>query len=176
VGSHRVIGTVLLMVAIGGGALVALAEEHTIQAVAPWEGRVRIFVTGQQQGFALGVFTGRLAADPTSSALHDAQLVCPGAFEADYAANTQRGDGHCVLTTGTGDRLFARWTCAGQPGKGCAGRIVFTGGTGAYQGVTGDGDLVLRLTLEQMTRLEQLESDYEVKGLATWPALRYQTP
>jgi hypothetical protein len=42
--------------------------------------------------------------------------------------------------------------------------------------VTGEGALALRLTLTEMTHLEQLESDYDVKGLASWPALRYRTP
>ena len=104
------------------------------------------------------------------------QLVCPGAFEADYATNTNRGEGRCIITTRSGERLFARWACVGEPDKGCAGRFAFTGGTGTYQGVTGDGELALRLTIEKMTRLEQLESDYDVKGLASWPALRYRTP
>ena len=35
---------------------------------------------------------------------------------------------------------------------------------------------MLRLTLSDLTRLNQLESDYDVKGLAIWPALRYRTP
>lgn len=174
--SRRVIGAILSMVVIGGGALVARAEEHTMRAVAPWEGRARIFITGAQQAFVLGTFAGRLAVDPESSALHGAELMCPGAFEADYAANTNRGGGHCIITTGSKERLFARWTCVGEPDKGCAGRFVFTGGTGAYQDVTGDGDLMLRLTLEEMTHLGQLESEYDVKGVATWPALRFRTP
>ena len=169
--------TILVVMAIMGSVLpVARAEEHSVRADAPWEGRVRIYITGPQQAFALGVFSGRLTVDPESSALHGARLVCPGAFDADYAANTQRGDGRCVITTGSGDRLFARWICAGEPDKGCAGRFVFTGGTGGYQGVTGEGDFSLQMTLSDLIRLNQLESDYDVKGFATWPALRYRTP
>jgi hypothetical protein len=175
-GRRRAAETILWMVVIVGVALVTHAEEHTIQVTAPWEGRARIFVTGDHQAFAFGVFAGRLTVDKESNALHDAQLVCPGAFDADYATNVQRGEGRCVIKTGSGDRLFARWTCAGEPDKGCTGRFVFTGGTGAYQRVSGDGDLTLRLTLTEMTHLDQLESEYDVKGLATWPALRYSTP
>jgi hypothetical protein len=164
------------MMIIGGAVPGARGAEHAVRGDAPWEGRARIYITGPQQAFVLGAFTGRLAVNPESSVLHGAQLVCPGAFDADYAANTTRGEGHCIITTGSGDRIFASWSCAGQPDKGCSGRFVLTGGTGAYQGVTGDGDLALRMTLSEMTRLEQLESDYDVKGLATWPELRYRTP
>jgi hypothetical protein len=170
------IAVVSAMLLMGSALPAARAEEHTVRVDAPWEGRARIYVMGQQQAFVLGAFSGRLTVDPESSPLNGAQLVCPGAFDADYAAKTNQGEGRCVITTGSGERLFARWTCAGEPDKGCAGRFVFTGGTGAYQGVTGDGELALRLTIEKMTRLELLESDYDVKGLASWPALRYRTP
>ena len=165
-----------ILVIMDGALSIARAEEQTVRAQAPWEGRVRIYVTGTQQAFALGVFSGRLTVDPASSALHDARFVCPGAIDVDYAVNVYRGDGRCVITTASEDRLFGRWTCTGQPEKGCVGRFVFTGGTGAYQGLTGEGDISLQLTLSDLTRLNQLESDYDVKGLATWPALRYRTP
>jgi hypothetical protein len=165
-----------VMVVIGGVLATARAEEHAVRIQAPWEGRLRIYVTGQQQGFALGVFSGRLAVDPESSVLRGARLVCPGTVEMDYAANTYRGEGRCIITTASKDRLFARWACAGVPDKECTGRFVLTGGTGAYQGITGEGDLSLQMTLSDLTRLDQLESDYDVKGLATWPALRYRTP
>jgi hypothetical protein len=175
--NHRTRVAVLSALLIMSAALaVARAEEHTVRAVSPWEGRMRLYVMGQQQALAMGVFTGRLAADPESSPLHGAQLLCPGAVDLDYAANTLRGNGHCAITTASKDRLFARWMCSGVPDQGCAGRFVFTGGTGPYEGVTGSGDLSLRLTLTDLAHLNQLESDYDVKGLATWATLQYRVP
>src|SRR5262245_7589130 len=77
---------------VAGAVSVARAEEQTLQITAPWEGRARIFVTGEHQAYMLGVFAGRLTADKQSDALHDAQLLCPGAFDADYATNAERGE------------------------------------------------------------------------------------
>src|SRR5262249_14084445 len=166
--SRQGVGIIVAMGVIAIGALVARAEEHTIQMTAPWEGRARIFVTGEHQAFALGVFAGRLTVEKPPQALHDARLVCPGGFDLDYATKVQRGEGGCIITTGTGERLFARWSCVGEPDKGCAGRFVLTGGTGAYQGVTGDGDLTLLMTLAELTHLDQLDSGYDLRGVATW--------
>jgi hypothetical protein len=175
--SRQVMGTILSVVAIAaGGAPVVPAEERTVQAVTPWEARARIFVTGPQQAFLVAVFAGRFAVENGPSPLDGAQLACPAAVEADYAAKAQRGEGRCVITTGSGDRLFARWICAGEPDKGCTGRFVLTGGTGAYQGVTGDGDFVLRLILSDLIHFERLEAEYDLAGLAAWPGLRYRTP
>ena len=64
----------------------------------------------------------------------------------------------------------------GQPDKGCTGRFVLTGGTGAYQGVTGEGDFVFQLILADLIRFERLEAEYDLTGRAAWPKLILRTP
>jgi hypothetical protein len=122
------------------------------------------------------VLAGRLAVEGQPPPLNRAEFVCPAAVDGDSAANTQRGEGRCVITTGSGDRLFARWTCTGEPDKGCAGRFILTGGTGAYEGVTGDSDFSVRITLSDLAGFERLEAEYDLAGFATWSSLRYRTP
>jgi hypothetical protein len=132
----RVLGAILStgLIAAASGARVVRAEEHTIRATAPWVSRARVFVTGRQQGFMLGVLVGRLVVEQKPSLLDGAELSCPAGVDADYSLMTQRGEGRCVITTASGDRLFARWTCAGEPDKGCAGRFVLLGGDGTVSG------------------------------------------
>ena len=60
--------------------------------------------------------------------------------------------------------------------RGALGGSCSWGGTGPYQGVTGDGDLMLRIQVTDLTRFERLEAEYDLTGLATWPELRYRTP
>jgi hypothetical protein len=176
--SLRAMGAILSVAAIAahGVPAGARAAEHAIQATASWRARARAFVTGPQQVFLLAAFGGRLAVEKEPRALDGAQLACPAAFDADYAAKTQRGEGRCVITTSGGERLFARWSCAGEPDKGCAGRFVLTGGTGAFQGVTGEGDLMLRLVLSEIVQFDRQESEYDLAGIALWPELKYRTP
>ena len=170
-------GTVLWMVAISTvGVPAAHAGENRIQATAPLQARARVFVTGPRHAFMLGAFGGRLVVEKEPKTLDGADLLCPAAVDADYAANTQRGEGRCILTTRGGDRLFASWTCAGEPDKGCAGRFVLTGGTGAFQGVTGEGDLALRISSVELLGLDRQESEYDLTGTALWPGLTYRTP
>ncbi len=66
----------------------ARAEEHTIQAAAPWAARARVFVTGPRQAFLLGVLAGRLAVEGQPTPLDRAEFVCPAVVDGDYAANT----------------------------------------------------------------------------------------
>jgi hypothetical protein len=176
-GSRKAIASVLTVAAIAaGGTPAAPGEQHAVPASASWQARVRIFVTGPQQAFLLGAFGGRLAVEKEPRTLDGAQLVCPTAVDADYAAGTQRAEGRCVITTGGGDRLFARWMCVGEPEKGCAGRFVLTGGTGAFQGVTGESAFVLRLLLSEIIQFDRQEAEYGLTGLASWPGLTYRSP
>src|SRR5262245_28441097 len=136
------VGAILsVAVILFGAASVARAEEHTIQAIAPLEGRVRVFFMGPQQAFVLGVFTGRVTVEKGPNFLEAARIQCPASIDADYPAKTQRGEGRCVITTGTGDQLFARWTCMGDPDRGCFGRFTLLGGSGAYRGAAGEGEV-----------------------------------
>jgi hypothetical protein len=169
-------GAVLVAAAIAAGAGAARADERTINATAPWEGRAHVYVTGSHQGFLLGAFAGRLAVEGGQDPLQGAHVSCPAAVEADYEANVHRGEGRCIITTAGGDRLFGRWVCTGEPDKGCAGRFVLTGGTGAYQRVTGEGEMTVRLVLSNLVNFERLEAEYDLTGVAAWSGLRYRTP
>ena len=159
-----------------GAARPAHAEQHTVPANLSWQARVRVFVTGMQQAFLLGTFAGRLAVQGEPKTLDGAQISCPGVVDSDYAAGTQKGEGRCIITTGSGDRIFARWNCAGVPDKGCTGRFVLTGGTGAFQGVTGASDFAMQLLLSEILQLNRQEAEYDLTGVARWPALTYGTP
>jgi hypothetical protein len=158
------------------GPSVARAEEGTVQALSSWQARMRVYVTGPQQAFMTGAFGGRLFVEKESGALDAAQLWCPGAVEADYEKKAQRGEGRCIITARTGDRVFARWTCSGPPDTGCAGKFTLTGGTGKFQGITGEGDFALRLVVSEALRMDRQELEYDLTGLAVWPALRYRIP
>jgi hypothetical protein len=166
----------VLALALVVGAAAAGAEEGTIRATAPWKAQARVFITGAQQATMLGVLTGRLVVEQEPRALDGAQLLCPATFEADFAAQSHRGEGRCILTLAGGERIFGRWTCTGQTDHGCAGRVALTEGTGAYQGVTGEGDFTLGMKLSELVRSDQLVSDYELTGVMTWPGLRYRKP
>lgn len=176
VNRRNAITTVVAALIVAGSAGGLQAEEQTAHATAAWKGRARTYLTGPQQVFLLGVFGGRLAVGDGRRSLDGAELVCPAAFDADYATNRQTGEGRCIATTATGERLFARWTCAGEPDHGCAGRFVLTGGTGAFQGVTGESEFTLQLLASRLDRLEQREAEYDLAGLAEWPAFTYRTP
>jgi hypothetical protein len=155
---------------------VSAAEEGTVTAAAAWQGRGRIFDLGGGEALFIGAFGGVLFVENAQGDLHAARLLCPGTLETKGGSDAYQAQGRCIITARTGDRVFARWDCAGSVGAGCKGTFRLTGGTGRFQRISGEGDILLRTVVSQLVGLSKQESEHELVGLAAWPALKYRIP
>ena len=98
-------------------------------------------------------------------------------MEVNRTAGTQQGEGRCIIATKGGDFLYARWTCTGKPGEGCAGPFTITGGTGKFSKAMGES---------QFCDPQQCHGggdhgagtrrDGELHRPAVWDALKYTRP
>ena len=157
--------------------LALAAEEGTVNALASWQGQGRLFKTAEQQALFVGAFVGILFVENNQGALHAARILCPASMDVDLETGVQSGEGRCIITARGGDRVFARWACSGVHFRGCGGKFTLTGGTGKFQGITGDSLFVVKSALHELA--EGRTSDEvreEAAGLAVWPELRYRIP
>jgi hypothetical protein len=158
------------------GQSVAQAQEGTVVALAAWQGQGRAFDLGGGEALFLGAFGGTMFVENAQGDLHAAQLLCPGTLEARAGSDAYTSQGRCIITARNGDRVFAQWSCTGSIGAGCKGPFRLTGGTGRFQRIAGEGDIVLRIVLSEFVSLSKQESEHEMVGLAVWPALKYRIP
>ena len=155
----------------------AAAEEGTVNALASWQGQGRVFKTGDKQALFVGGFVGVFFVENDQGALHAARILCPGSLDIDLETGAQSGEGRCIITARGGDRVFARWTCSGAHFKGCGGRFTLTGGTGKFQGITGESLFVVKSALHELAPGSTSDEVREqAAGLAVWPELRYRIP
>ena len=155
---------------------VAGAEEGTVKAAATWKGRSFVFPVGQDQAYLVGVYSGTLYVDDGKGALHAASIVCPATAEGDLKSMTKTGQGRCVLTDEDGNRIYARFSCSGDL-EGCRGPFKIEGGTGRFAGITGEGEMISRILVRQMTTVAGFETvEQEGEGIALWPSLAYRIP
>lgn len=172
-------------VGAGLGAVLALlmvaapvaAEESTVAALAAWQGEGRFYRVAKDRALFVGAFSGILFVESKQGALDAAKLVCPGAMEVNLGTAAQTAEGQCVITTHSGDQVFARWRCTGTHGEGCAGRFELNGGTGRFEQIAGQGDFTIRSAIAELADKVQNESVRETAaGLAVWPSLHYRIP
>ena len=164
---------IAVFMAIGGAAT---AEEGSVKALAPWEGQGQIFHIGMAEVLFVGAFHGIMYVQTGEDALDALLMLCPGTQEISLDDLTTIANGYCTFENPSGDRVFAKWYCAGEVGA-CQGKMTLTGGTGKYEGITGSGEMTVRTVLSDMAA--NVESGSVVRsatGLAVWPKLVYRIP
>ncbi|MEX5214453.1 MAG: hypothetical protein NW703_09855 [Nitrospiraceae bacterium] len=164
-----------LALLVGSGS-VAGAEEGTVKATATWKSRSFVFPVGQDQAYLVGVYSGTFFVDDGKGALHAASIVCPATAEGDLKTMTKTGQGRCILTDEDGNRIYARFSCIGDL-EGCRGPFKIEGGTGRFEGITGEGEMISRILVRQMTTVTGFETaEQEGEGIALWSSLTYRIP
>jgi hypothetical protein len=109
--------------------------------------------------------------------LDAANLVCPANFEINLEDGSQTGQGRCTITGREGDQVFAEWNCKGEHLKGCKGDFKLIGGTGEFNGITGEGDFKIRSAISERRIDISTSSIHETAlGIAIWEALHYKIP
>ena len=169
-------------VIVAAGAPAAFGEERTIRALSPMTAQGLFFETGENRALFLGAVHGVLYVESGADTLDGATIVCPASFSIDALSPAYTADGYCTIGRSDTDKVFARWNCQGAWSKGCRGRLTISGGTGRFAGITGEGELVMRLG-----RAEFIEPPREQRGgigvvrelgagLLSLPAFRYRLP
>jgi hypothetical protein len=109
--------------------------------------------------------------------LDEAGLVRPGLIDVNRAAGTQQGEGRCIILTKGGDFLYARRTCTGKAGEGCAEPFTVTGGTGKFGKAMGESPFAVRSNvMDVVTTVPERDVTGSFTGQAAWGALKYTTP
>ena len=159
-------------------AVAADYKEIAVKILAPWEGKGEVHQIGPDTLMFLGTYEGIMYIETgdAEQPLDAAIFTCPATAEIRQFEDHVDVDGHCAMTSSTGDLAFARFNCKGGS-ETCSGRFELTGGTGALEGITGESDLVVRTALSSMVEDAEagtLTSSSE--GLAVWPELRVRLP
>ena len=168
---------VLAALVLAISSTVAVAEEGTVRATAAWQGEGRFFLVQEKLALFVGAFEGTMFIETQKGDLDAAKLLCPGMLEINLESGAQSGEGRCLLTGRSGDRVYAVWNCAGEHGDGCAGTFTLHGGTGKFQGITGNSKFQIRSDmLAYVADLSEDSLEGGASGVAVWPALTYKIP
>ena len=109
----------------------------------------------------IGEFSGTFFNDKGKGSLFDRAAVrCPAYNDIDFNAKKNRYSGVCVITDTDGDNAYLKWEGEGDTKVG-PGKFAYTGGTGKYQGISGEGNTFVGV-------IQVNWSDGNASGYATW--------
>ncbi len=173
---RRILWGIFLSAIFFSAEAALAAEEHTIDAIAPWEGRGQIYPVGTDIAQFVGAFSGSLFVADKASLRPGGSFVCPATMEFNLATNALSGSGRCVISNQPDERIFATWSCSGEFGKGCNGTFTLVDGTGPWQGVTGSGPFSAQTDLHVFALNPGNVVSQSSKGLMLWRGFTYRLP
>jgi hypothetical protein len=153
-------------VAVSAGLLMfqyVNAEDTKVVGEFGWFGVGKAYEMEKGHYFWVGEFSGTFFNDKgAGSPFHRAGVKCPGWLDMDFNSKRSQGGGTCIITDLEGNQAYLTWRNAGAPGPGGQGPGTFqyTGGTGKYQGISGNNTFV------GVTQVNW--QDGTASGYATW--------
>ncbi|MBW1963139.1 MAG: hypothetical protein JRJ04_16990 [Deltaproteobacteria bacterium] len=147
-------------------AAPVMAAEETVQIISPWQSSGRVFITGENELKFLGSFEGVMYIQNEARGTFDAAaFTCPVTIELDAKEGKTRILGNFIITSKTGDTVYAKLTADGVIGS-SHGKFTITGGTGKLKGITGSGEIFIRTALGSLAVGMQSGAQLEALGLA----------
>ncbi len=138
-----------LAVSLLGISLSSVAWGASDRAINAWIAKGTLYPLNKDRMLFQGEQKGTLFIrheEGHSVLFHAGRVLCPLSVDIDLKKDTGEAQGMCSITDQNGDKAFAKWSCRGPQGS-CRGKFMFTGGTGQFQGITGESDMRIRVDL-----------------------------
>ena len=153
-----------------------LASQGTVTISAPWVAEGKVYHTSPETMTFIGNFSGVMYVDHGEGHMNTATITCPAIEKIDKQTLEISVEGDCFVTAYNGDTIFGSVNCSGAGGV-CEGLFKLTGGTGVFEGISGESEFISRTVFESIILdLGQGSAINSALGLATWPELRYDIP
>jgi len=177
--SYRCISlVVILSLSIWGwlGPTAQAQESGSLKGVAVLEGEGMLFQLEDPQVYFVGGYVGVMVVGNDKEALNAATMICPATIETNLETLVQSGHGRCILTDKDNNKVYAKWTCYGNPAN-CKGAFTFTGGTGKFEGISGINEFYVKTDVLAFQKTgEPGMVKRAAAGEAVWPEITYQLP
>ena len=152
------------------------ADQGTVQAVIPWEGEGRVFQIDSRRVQFLGALKGVMYVENSKGEMHEGFVQCPIVQMMDLETGATEAFGHCEITAGPEDVVYAQMSCKGKVGD-CAGKFILIDGEGKFAGISGQGDLRVRSPLHALAGgLGSGDLVRVAAGIAIIKDLKFSTP
>ena len=128
-----------------------------------WHATGTFHQMGENAGYWTGEFSGSFKSDEGDSGMfHKMSVRCPAWQKFNFVKGTSYAEGVCYGKDLEGNEVYFDWAGSeqklGQPGK---GTFSYTGGTGKYEGLSGEGGFFIGHTVTNW-------KDGSASGYATW--------
>ncbi len=130
--------TLFLLATTGAVLGEELAKEGSITGKNYISGTFTVIAMGEERLQMNYEGTGTMVNDAGKGFIHLASVHALGTLHAVKGAFEETG--FLVMTATDGDKVYAAYKSSGTLGKAAKGTLTYTGGTGRYTGIQGEGE------------------------------------
>ena len=163
--SRALAGALVLAVA---APAVAQDEVQTFNAFAVVMANGHIVRAGEMKLFAAATLEGPLFVETDEGPQQAGRVGCAVSSKIDQGSRATSASGACTFTAQDGASAWGELVCAGYELVGCRGTFKLTGGTGRFEGASGESTLLWRPTAHELKKqLDGMTMD-NVTGIVQW--------
>lgn len=164
-----------LVAAIAPGDARAETQEK-IDAIVAWTGNGTSYEVGSERAVFVGALTGPVYVQTDKGWVPSGTATCPMMIDVVTASAEQAAQGRCTIENPDGDMIYAEVTCRGIYRVGCDGTMTLTGGTGAFEGISGTGEITVRSERRSVVDSGHGTTQEDGVGIMVIEGLTYTVP
>ena len=163
--SRALAGALVLLSAVPA---VAQDETQTFNAFAVVLANGSVVRAAEKQLVVAGNLSGPMFIETDEGPQQAGRVGCALSSKIDQESRKTSASGACTFTAYDGATAWGEWECAGYELVGCRGTFKLTGGTGRFEGASGESTLIWRPTAYELKKqLDGMALD-NATGIVLW--------
>ncbi len=150
--------------------------QETIHAIVAWTGNGKSYEVGTDHAVFVGALEGPVYVQTDKGWVPAGTATCPMIVDVNTASAAQSAQGRCIVENPDGDMIYAEVTCRGVYRVGCDGTMTLTGGSGAFEGITGGGEVTVRSERRSVVESRNGTTEEDGVGIMVIEGLTYTVP
>ena len=156
------------LVLLAAAPAVAQDDIQNFNAFAVVLANGTIVRAGEKQLVVAATLAGPLFVETDEGPQQAGRVGCALSSKIDQASRKTSATGACTFTANDGATAWGEWDCAGYELVGCRGTFKLTGGTGRFEGASGESTLLWRPTAHELKKqLDGMVLD-NATGIVLW--------
>lgn len=150
------------------GAARAQDEAQVFNAFSVAVANGSIVRMAEKQVMVVGTVKGPMFIETDEGPMPAGTMACAASLRIDRENRRQTGSGACTFTAEDGAAAWGEWECAGYALLGCRGKFTLNGGSGRFQGVSGEGAVTWRPNAHELQAQLDGTTLQNTSGVVIW--------
>lgn len=171
-----IVAALALLVASVAAVDARAETQEKIDAIVAWTGNGTSYEVGSERAVFVGALSGPVYVQTEKGWVPSGTATCPMMIDVVTASAEQTAQGRCTIENPDGDMIYAEVTCRGVYRVGCDGTMTLTGGSGAFEGISGSGEVTVRSERRSVVESGHGTTQEDGVGIMVIEGLSYTLP